>query len=103
MAIHTGMNLKFSMTMKIHLRPSGEADTNSSHDLIMMSSCYSVVYLGPSVTPYKYNNPAYRIYELNNDKTFQLVDFHVYFLNLTTANSKYGNPTWQYLYGANVR
>ena len=69
----------------------------------MMSCGYSVAYIGPSVTPYKHNNPAYRIYELNNDTTFQLVDYHVYFFDLETANNNYGNPTWQYLYGAKVR
>ena len=71
----------------------------------MMSYCYSVAYLGPSVTPYQHNNPAYRIYEMegvHNNTTFQLVDHHVYFLNLTTANSE-NNATWQYLYGAKVR
>ena len=57
------------------------------------------------MTPYQHNNPAYRIYELDglhNDTTFQLVDHHTYFLNLTTANSK-NNVTWQYLYGAKVK
>ena len=71
----------------------------------MMSYCYSVAYLGPSVTPYQYNNPAYRIYEMegvHNNTTFQLVDHHVYFFNLTIANSE-NNATWQYLYGAKVR
>ena len=90
---------------RIHLGPSSEADIRSSHDHAMMSCCYSVAYLGPSVTPYQHNNPAYRIYEmdgLHNDTTFQLVDHHVYFLNLTTANSE-NNVTWQYLYGAKVR
>ena len=50
-------------------------------------------------------NPAYRIYEmdgLHNNTTFQLIDHHNYFLNLTTANSE-NNATWQYLYGAKVR
>ena len=93
------------MMIRIHLGPSGEADIDSSHDHLMTSSCYSVAYLGPSVTPYQHNNPAYRIYEmdgLHNDTTFQLVNHHVYFFNLTTANSK-NNATWQYLYGAKVR
>ena len=69
-----------------------------------LSRYYSLAYIGPSVTPYQSNNPAYRIYEmdgLHND-SFQLVDHHVYFLNLTTANSE-NNATWQYLYGAKVR
>ena len=72
----------------------------------MVTSCYySVAYLGPSVTPYQHNNPAYRIYEmdgLHEDTTFQLINHHVYFSNLTTANSG-NNPTWEYLYGAKVR
>ena len=72
----------------------------------MMSYCYSIVYIGPSVTTYQSNNPGYRIYEmdgLHNDTTFQLVDLHGYFLNLTSANSQNGNPIWEYLYGAKVR
>ena len=69
---------------------------------MMSYYCYSVAFLGPSITPYQHNNPAYRIYELQNDTTFQLFDHHVYFLNLTTANLE-NNATWQYLYGAKVR
>ena len=70
-----------------------------------MFCCYSVAFIGPSVTSHQQFNPAYRIYEmdgLHNNTTFQLVNHHVYFLNLTTANSE-NNPTWQYLYGAKVR
>ena len=72
---------------------------------MVMSCYYSVAYLGPSVTPYQHNNPAYRIYEmdgLHEGTTFQLINHHVYFLNLTTTNSG-NNPTWEYLYGAKVR
>ena len=76
--------------------------THTTHTRIYVSY-FSIAYIGPSVTPFQDNNPAYRIYEVNNDETFQLVDYHVYFFDLTTANSKYGNPTWKYLYGAKVR
>ena len=68
--------------------------------------CYSVAYLGPSVTPYQDNNPAYRIYEMDGihtNTTFQLVDHHNYFFNLTVANSESIMPTWEYLYSAKVR
>ena len=87
---------------KIPLGPPSKMDSTRSHDHLMMSYCYSVAFLGPSVTTYTYNNPGYRVYELQNDTTFQLVDHHVYFFNLTTANSG-NNATWEYLYGAKVR
>ena len=38
---------------------------------------------------------------VHDNTTFQLIDHHVYFFNLTTANSE-NNATWQYLYGAKV-
>ena len=87
---------------KIPLVPPSKTNNTSSHDHLMMSYCYSVAYLAPSVTTYTYNNPAYRIYELQNDTTFQLFNHHSYFFNLTSANSE-NNATWQYLYGAKVR
>ena len=71
----------------------------------MTSRYYSVAYLGPSVTTYTYNNPGYRVYEidgLHNDTTFQMVNHHVYYFNLTTANSN-NKTDWEYLYGAKVR
>ena len=78
--------------------------THTQHTCIYVSY-FSIAYIGPRDTPFQDNNPDYRIYEVNNDKTFQLVDYHVYFFDLTTANSNsiYGNPTWKYLYGAKVR
>ena len=97
--------MKCFMMIKIHLGPLGEAGIISSHDHTVTSYCYSVAYLGPSVTPYQHNNPAYRVYEmdgLHNNTTFQLINHHVYYLNLTTANSE-NKPAWEYLYGAKVR
>ena len=67
--------------------------------------CYSLVYIGPSVTTYQSNHPGYHIYDmegLHNNTTFQLVDQHGYFFNLTKANSE-NKPAWEYLYGAKVR
>ena len=90
---------------KIHHVPSGKTGRARSHDRLMKSYFGSVAYLGPSVTTYTHRNPAYRIYEMDgvhNNTTFQLIDHHNYFLNLTTANSE-NNATWQYLYGAKVR
>lgn len=61
--------------------------------------------MAPSVTPYKHNNPAYRIYEVDST-TFQVVDYHVYFFDLGIANGNghtYTNPTWEFLYSAKVR
>ena len=95
-------NLRFSMMKKIPLGPSSKMDCTRSHDHLVMSYCYSVAFLGPSVTTYTYNNPAYRVYELQNDTTFQLFNHHVYFFNITEVNSE-NNATWQYLYGAKVR
>ena len=86
---------------KIHHVPSGEINKARSHNHLMIYF-YSVAYLGPSVTTYTYNNPAYRIYELQNDTTYQVFNHHVYFFNMTAANSE-NDTTWQYLYGAKVR
>ena len=90
---------------KIHHVPSGKIDRARSRHPLMVLYFYSVAYLGPSVTTYTGRNPAYRIYEMDgvhNNTTFQLIDHHNYFLNLTTANSE-NNTIWQYLYGAKVR
>ena len=38
---------------------------------------------------------------VHSNTTFQLVDQHGYFFNLTTANSE-NKPAWEYLYGAKV-
>ena len=103
LAIRTMMNFKFSMMIKIRQGPQSKSDNTSVHDHLMMSYYCSVAFLGPSVTPYTYNNPAYRIYEIQNDTTFQMIDHHVYYFNLTAANSNKNNANWQYLYGAKVR
>lgn len=101
LATHTMMNFKSFMIAKIRLELPSKMDDISSCDHLMMSCYYSVAFLGPSITPYKGNNPGYRIYELRNDTTFEMFNHHVYFLNLTTANSK-NISTWQYLYDAKV-
>jgi len=56
------------------------------------------------VTPYTSNNPAYRIYEIEGQQdntSFQIIDHHVYYLDLVEANAN-NNLTWQYEYGAKV-
>ena len=56
------------------------------------------------MTPYTSNNPGYRIYELEGrqeNSGFQMIDHHVYYLDLNAANNN-NNLTWQYEYGAKV-
>ncbi|XP_065887574.1 sphingomyelin phosphodiesterase-like [Dysidea avara] len=72
------------------------------YDLNNASRAISIAYLGPSVTPYTSNNPGYRIYELEGrqeNSGFQMIDHHVYYLDLNAANNN-NNLTWQYEYGA---
>ncbi|XP_065888775.1 sphingomyelin phosphodiesterase-like isoform X2 [Dysidea avara] len=72
------------------------------YDMVNTSRAISVAYLGPSVTPYKCNNPSYRIYEIegrHKNSTFQVLDHHTYFTNLTEANAN-NNLTWQFEYSA---
>ena len=75
---------------------------SGSHDHLMMLCSCSVAFLGPSITPYiniiiqLTVFMKWRVY-----MTIQLIGHHVYFFNLTTANSE-NNATWQYLYGAKV-
>jgi len=75
------------------------------HCNMIMNWCHdSVAYVGPSVTTYQCNNPAYRIYEIEGhyaNSSYQMVDHHTYFTNLTEANAN-NNLTWQYEYSAKV-
>lgn len=56
-----------------------------------------VQFIGPSITPFTENNPAYRIY--HQDKSGYLVDSETYFFNLTEANeSQTSEPNWKFSY-----
>lgn len=52
-----------------------------------------VAYIGPSITPFTENNPAYRVYHQN--QIGHLVDTETYFFNLTEANHSQDGPNWQ--------
>uniref|UniRef100_A0A915Q717 Saposin B-type domain-containing protein n=1 Tax=Setaria digitata TaxID=48799 RepID=A0A915Q717_9BILA len=61
----------------------------------------SVLYASPSVTTFKYLNPAFRIYEIQPGMNYRVVNFHTYFLNLTEAElNTTTKPVWKLLYSA---
>ncbi|KAI1300259.1 Sphingomyelin phosphodiesterase [Halotydeus destructor] len=51
--------------------------------------------IGPSLTSYKGNNPAYRTYQINHSGHIR--DHHTYYFNLTEANLSL-IPTWRKMY-----
>lgn len=57
-----------------------------------------VQYIGPSLTPFTENNPAYRIY--HQDKGGNLIAAETYYFNLTEANEAPADaePHWRYAY-----
>ncbi|RWS31290.1 sphingomyelin phosphodiesterase-like protein 2 [Leptotrombidium deliense] len=58
----------------------------------------SVAYIGPSITPFTENNPAYRVYK--TDEKGYVKDHETYFFNLTEANKGQSPPKWIYEYKA---
>lgn len=58
-----------------------------------------IQFIGPSITPFTENNPAYRVY--HQDRSGYLVDAQTYFFNLTEANESPNNePNWKFSYSA---
>jgi len=49
------------------------------------SAITSMAYIAPSVTTFAEMNPSYRIYFYNR-KTFEIIDYEQYYMNLTEAN-----------------
>ncbi|RWS17270.1 sphingomyelin phosphodiesterase-like protein 2, partial [Dinothrombium tinctorium] len=58
----------------------------------------SVAYIGPSITPFIENNPAFRLYR--TDVKGYVKDHETYFFNLTEANEGQAGPKWIYEYKA---
>lgn len=56
------------------------------------------VYIGPSITAFTENNPAYRIYYMDDEG--YLLDHETYFFNLTEANHGPHGPVWRQEYRA---
>lgn len=57
-----------------------------------------LAYIGPSITPFTENNPAYRLYYM--DETGMLNDHETYYFNLTEANHSKHGPKWKHEYRA---
>lgn len=58
-----------------------------------------IQYIGPSITPFTENNPAYRIY--HQDRLGLLIDSETYYFNLTEANeTPNSEPNWIFSYSA---
>ncbi|XP_019613437.1 PREDICTED: sphingomyelin phosphodiesterase-like [Branchiostoma belcheri] len=56
----------------------------------------NIAYIGPSVTPYQYLNPGYKVYEIDGNYTgssMQVVNQQTYIMNLTDANLT-DKPNW---------
>ncbi|XP_019863913.1 PREDICTED: sphingomyelin phosphodiesterase-like [Amphimedon queenslandica] len=63
---------------------------------------YGILYLGPSVTTYSYQNAGYRIYTVDgnyNESSRQVLDHDTYILNITDANLT-NKPKWIHEYSA---
>ncbi|KAL1505786.1 hypothetical protein ABEB36_005267 [Hypothenemus hampei] len=63
----------------------------------------AVAYLGPSVTSYTNNNPAYRIYYVDGDHentTREILDHETWTFDLGKANLNDNRPSWYKLYSA---
>ena len=58
-----------------------------------------VVLTAPSLTTYSFQNPSFRIYEMDSD-TKVMLDYFQYRLNLTEANAQEGEPQWKVAYTA---
>ncbi len=58
-----------------------------------------VILTAPSLTTYSYQNPSFRVYEMDSD-TKMLIDYNQYRLNLTEANAQEGEPEWKVSYTA---
>lgn len=57
-----------------------------------------LAYIGPSITPFTENNPAYRLYYMDESGT--LNDHETYYFNLTEANQSKRGPNWVHEYRA---
>ncbi|CAG0884083.1 unnamed protein product [Darwinula stevensoni] len=62
----------------------------------------NVGYVGPSITPYSYVNPSYRVYYADaspENPTYAIIDHETWTFNLDEANLS-GEPNWYLLYDA---
>lgn len=62
----------------------------------------NIAYISPSLTPFDYGNPTFRIYYIDGDHketTTLVVDHETWTLNLSEANLS-DNPVWRKLYSA---
>ncbi|CAH1238967.1 SMPD1 [Branchiostoma lanceolatum] len=60
----------------------------------------NIAYIGPSVTPYQYLNPGYKVYEIDGNYTgssLHVVNQQTYIMNLTEANLT-DKPSWKLEY-----
>ncbi|XP_059171988.1 sphingomyelin phosphodiesterase-like [Physella acuta] len=70
------------------------------YDDVTFQRPLGVGFVAPSVTPYSYNNPNYRIYTMDgtyNGSSWAVLDYSNFYLNLTEANL-YNTPTWRFEY-----
>jgi len=59
-----------------------------------------IIYTAPSLTTYSFQNPSFRVYELESENMV-LKNYHQYRLNLTEANSQPDSkPEWKIVYSA---
>lgn len=67
------------------------------YSLKRQDEAIGIQHIGPSITPFTENNPAYRVY--HQDRSGHLIDSETYYFNLTEANeSPASEPNWQYAY-----
>lgn len=58
-----------------------------------------VAYVGPSLTPYRMVDPAFRVYEIDKN-TGRILNHRTYSFDLDAANRPGGSPQWRELYNA---
>lgn len=67
------------------------------YSLIRPDEPIGIQFIGPSITPFTENNPAYRIY--HQDKRGLVLDSETYYFNLTEANeTPTSEPKWRFSY-----
>ncbi|KAI7852477.1 Metallo-dependent phosphatase-like protein [Circinella umbellata] len=59
----------------------------------------SVAYIGPSITPFDYVNPGFRVYQVDAE-TFEVVDSITYIADLDQADTWTTGPNWHVEYSA---
>ncbi|CAF0818783.1 unnamed protein product [Brachionus calyciflorus] len=72
------------------------------YDLKDLKKPTSIAYITGSVSTYSNQNPSYRIFTIDQEESFKILDYDTYYMNLSDANRDDGNnyPKWIKEYSA---